>query len=101
MSAFVRLESHRAAIAAHLQKMTVTLPESILRELLAAERPRLPEQAYQEALEFIDHNECGLAYDTFVLLLQRRGLVLSATGEKLLRDLAKALEIKYPHLSTD
>lgn len=81
--------------------MTVAHPEPILRELLTAEKARLPEQAYQEALEFIDHNECGLAYDTFVLLMQRQGLVLSPAGEKLLRDSAKALEVEYPHLSTD
>ena len=81
--------------------MSAALPEPILRKLLATERSRLPRQAYQEALEFVDHNECGLAYDIFIYLVQHERLMLSAPGVRLLRDSAKALQIEYPNLSTD
>lgn len=73
--------------------MSAIHPEPILRELMECERRRLPEQAYQEALEFIDHNEFGLVCDTFVFFIQDKQLVLSDAGERLLRDAAKALGI--------
>lgn len=76
-------------------------PEAILLSLLDLECRAIPMRAADEILYYIDHNECGLAYDVLIFLVSRKEVILSTEGEKLLRNAARAMRIKYPQLSTD
>lgn len=87
--------------AAVAQCAGFTYVEALLSKFMNCERSRLPAEACSEAVMFIDHDECGCAYDVFVFLVRANKMVLSSEGEMLLRQAAAAMEIEYPNLSTD
>jgi hypothetical protein len=81
--------------------MSAMSPEEILLKLLQQERSRMREKDYETAHLYVEHNECGLAYDLFVFLERSNGLILTEVGKQLLLAAANALQIRYPALSTD
>ncbi|MEJ7929384.1 hypothetical protein WG922_05295 [Ramlibacter sp. AN1015] len=76
--------------------MTTGDPEPLLMKLLCLEGEKLPRDLCKEAKHFIDHGECGLAYDVIVYHVRIGNAALSARGLQYLVDAGTIMGVKYP-----
>jgi hypothetical protein len=75
-------------------------PEPLLLEFLELYGDLVPPQSLAYVREYVEHGECGIAYDLLVFHIQHQDLVLPKRGEDLIRLIAARLGVSYPTLST-
>lgn len=76
-------------------------PEVLLHQILAVDRVLLGSDVVKEMDNFIEHGECGLAYDVLIFVLQDGTYHPSREGLALVELLAKSLGVVFPRLSTE
>jgi hypothetical protein len=74
-------------------------PEMALLEVLKIDAERIPLDYADEARHFVDHNECGLAYDVLVFGVERAAYVPTPEALFLIKQAAEQMGITYPNLS--
>jgi hypothetical protein len=80
--------------------MTVN-PEHLLNKFIATHCELIPKDSVKWMNEFIDHGECGIAYDLIVFHIQEGSLIVDPAGGDLIQEIAKAMNLTYPQLSTE
>ncbi|MBL0917441.1 MAG: hypothetical protein IBJ14_01955 [Hydrogenophaga sp.] len=76
-------------------------PEALLLCALTKDIKLLTSIAIKEIRNFIEHGECGLAYDVFVFEMQDQRYAASIEAIALIKQAAQLMNIAYPRLSTE
>ena len=75
-------------------------PEDLLSTLLTRHAADVPPASLIDINEYIQHGECGLAYDLLVFHIQHSELGISEYGLVMMHKIAESLGVTYPALST-
>lgn len=78
-----------------------SIPERLIAVFIDRLATRMRAEVINEVLHFVEHNECGLAYDSLVFEIESGHLVPSAEELDQVRTIARSMNIEYPKLSTD
>lgn len=73
----------------------------MLCQILAIDRVLLGPDVTKEAGHFIEHGECGLAYDVLIFAMQDGTYHPSNKGLALIKHVARVLGVVVPKLGTD
>lgn len=76
-------------------------PETLLLCALSRDRTLLVPSAVNEIRNFIEHGECGLAYDVFVFEMQDQRYVASIEAIAMIKRAGQLMSIEFPKLSTE
>lgn len=75
-------------------------PAPILLKFLEVDAAGIPQDSLQNALLYIEHGECGVAYDLIVYHIINGDVMLTDAGLERITAAAAAMGIRYPDLST-